>query len=287
MKRNTLWFSVPVLLGVLSLVVRRWQLATAFEGDFAFTRAFAPASIVLVILLVLSCVVFFLLARRQSVDPQLAVVSNRLPFAPGDKLFLVFLVVAAFFMLAAAPLLVKSGVQRMNAFRIAHMYNQNSPGGDNGILTFITAALALLSFFDLLRTAKSIYRGQPAERALWLPIIMDCFWLMDVYRSNAPEPTLWHYAPLMLAVVCSLMFYLEWAGFFGGLRHPRRSLWYAAMTVVLALSTIGGELKNSLLLLSHIAAAMALLMHMPNYVTNLPEPPAAPAEENMEEDTHE
>lgn len=289
--RRGLWLPVTVVLAVLCAAARRWQLSTAFEGTLQLPCPFAPASIVLVILLVLSTAVLFLLAWRQPVAPSLDRDPELAVSAAGDTLFLAALVAAAFLALMAAPFLFSRGIQLWRAFQTAGQYGASVRGMDNGLLLLLTALTSLLAFVGLLLSAKAAYRNTSGRMAILLPAVNGCLWLMAIYRANAADPVRWNYSPLLLAIVCGMLFCLACAGLSAGAAHPRRALWLAAMTVVLSAAALAGrwDRGSALLLASQLVCALAFLLRVPENLIQPPEPAAQPAraEEKLEEDTHE
>lgn len=287
-----LWLAVPMVGGALCALVRRWQLSSAFEGDLSLPRPMAAASVILVLLLLLCGAGLFLLCRRQPVARSLYRSGRPAAWAEGDIGFMAALVVAAFLALTAAPTLFNQGRQLWASYQLAKTHGLTVPGGNNGVLAVLTAITSLLAFAGLLAGARSTYRGLHKGRmSIVLPAVNGCLWLMEIYRGSAADPVRWNYSPLLLAIVCGMLFYLEWAGLYAGAPAPRRTLWLAAMTVVLSAAALAGnwDLSSALLLLSQLAAALAFLWRVP---TNLKHPPEsvleqAPAEEKLEEETHE
>lgn len=288
------WPLLTVLFALLCALLRRRQLNTAFEGDLQLPIPMAPATIALVVVLILAAVVMFLLARRQQMtrslrkNPELAVHAHENP------VFLCAVVAAAFLTLIAAPLLFKEGGRMWATFQTAKALGGRAPAMNNGLLILITAVTSALSFIGLLVVGKAAYRSTAKGRlAILLPAVNGCLWLMEIYRGHAANPVLWDYAPLLIAIVCGILFYLEWSGLHAGPGAPRRTLWLASMTVIFsALTLAGGEwnLSSALLLAAQIILALAVLWLAPNNLRNPPElpvPEAAQDEEKLEEDTHE
>lgn len=287
---RSLWLTVSILAGALCAAVRRWQLSTAFENEPHLSRPFAPASIVLTALLILSAVVLLLLARRQPVARSLRQNPGGIADAGGDTLFMGAMTAAAFLSLAAAPLLFNRGRQLRQVFEASKHYGAVT-GGNNGILTLIAAVSAILAFAGLLMAGRAAYRNTSGQMALLLPTVSNCLWLMALYRENAANPVRWDYSPLLLAVVCGILFYLDWTGLAADVPHPRRTLWLAGMTVVLSAAALAGNWDggSALLLGSQLVSALAFLWRVPENLIHPPEPAAEPAqaEEKLEEDTHE
>lgn len=286
-----LWLPAAVIPAVLCAAARRWQLSTAFEGTLRLPRPFAPATVALVLLLLFSAAALAALAWRQPVPRSLRRSPGLALSAAGDAPFMAALVAAAFLALAAAPFFFIRGRQLWQTYRAARAYGAAVPGGDNGLLLLLTALTCLLAFAGLLLSAKAAYRNTSGRMAILLPAVNGCLWLMETYRANAPDPVRWNYAPLLLAVVCGALFYLDCAGLSAGAVRPRRVLWLAAMTVVLSAAALAGGCGwgEALLLLSQAVSALAFLLRAPENLIHPPEPAAQPAraEEKLEEETHE
>ena len=98
---------------------------------------------------------------------------------------------------------------------------------------------------------------------------------MESFRAHAANPVLWDYVPLLLAIVCGMLFFMDFAGISAGASRLRRLLWMAAMTVVLsapALMSATAE-KNwgdVLLLSAQLLTAAAVLWRLPPSLENPP-----------------
>ena len=68
-KDSLIWLLTPLCIAILCVLARRWQLSTAFEGEFRLPISAAPAAIVLIALWVLAAAVFILLGLKTPVDP--------------------------------------------------------------------------------------------------------------------------------------------------------------------------------------------------------------------------
>lgn len=286
------WLIVTVAAALLCAAARRWQLSTAFEGSLSLPIPRAPATMTLVVLLIVSAVVLFLLSRRQPVTHSLGETPELALHAENDTIFMVAVVTAAFLALAAAPVLFRDGSRMWTAFHAAKSYGGSIPGGNNGVLTLCAAVTSLLAFLGLLMGGKASYRSTVKGRlGILVPAVNGCLWLMEVYRGNAADPVQWNYAPLLLAIVSGILFYLDWAGLNAGVFAPRRTLWIAGMTVVLSAAALAGnwDLSSALLLTSQLIAALAVLWCVPGNLRYPPEPAVeeAPEEEKLEEEPHE
>lgn len=267
------WPGTALLLGVLGALVRRWQMTSAFEGELGLHIPGAPASLAMIAFFFLAAAVFLLRAHNAPAgkEPEGRLSRWDVLFAAGgDSVYLVLMILAALFTLAAAPFLFQEAAALM-AVRKA------TGEGDNGLLQVVLALCAIPACGGLVACARNAYRMRGRGResgALLLPALLGCVWLLEAYRSNASDPVLWDYVPLLLAVGVGLLFSLDCAGLSYGTGHARRTLWLAGMTAVLcavALASIPGR-AMAMLLAGQMLYALAALWVMPG---NLRRPPAA------------
>ena len=267
------WPGTAALLGVLGVLMRRWQMTTAFEGELGLHIPGASASWAMIAFFFLAGAVLLLLAHNAPARQQPEGRVSRwdvLFAAEGDGVYLVLMILAALFTLAAAPLLFQEAARFM-AIRKA------TGEGDNGLLQIVLALCTIPACVGMVASARNAYRMRGRGResgALLLPALLGCVWLLESYRANASDPVLWDYVPLLLAVGLGLLFSLDCAGLSFGAGHARRTLWLAGITVVLcavALASIPGR-AMTMLLAGQLLAALAALWVVPG---NLRRPPAA------------
>lgn len=312
------WLACALGAAALSAVLRLWQLASAFEGEapVRLPIPFAPASVILVCVLVIGGALLLLLSAYQPAlkrpwAPGQAHRWDRAFLAPEDKVYPVLVVAAAFLALGCAPAMAGSGLRLWRDYRAARAVGADLPT-NNGVLLLATAVAAVFAFFGLLQLARNGVRPGKRSRdgfSAALPGLAGCIWLMESFRAHAADPVLWDYAPQMLAIMCGMLFYMDYAGMSGGAARPRRLLWLAGMTVILsaaalvsALADVGAlagygdarmRVGDILLLLSQAAAALAVLWRLPPNLEDPPRPvpeeePAPEQEqEEQEETTHE
>ena len=235
--------------------------------------------------------------RRQPVSTALKEHSHLSLYAENSNLFLGGVILSGFLCLIAAPILLVGGgrmwVDFQAARELSRLHGSTAiPGGNNGILTLFTGVTAALSFIALLVVGKAASKNTKKGRlAILFPAINNSLWLMEFYRSHAANPVRWDYGILLVAIVSGSLLYLNWAGLYAGVFAPRRTLWVAGATVVLSFTALMGEwtLSSALLLTSQLAAALAVLWCLPHNLTYPPGIPSeeAPAEEKLEEETHE
>lgn len=287
-----LWLACPVALALIGALVRIWQLSSAFEGDLNLTIPHAPASVVLTCVLIITAAVLLLLAvAQQEVCLPRGAERKRwrgsAMYAKDDTICLTLMVVAAFLALMAAPVLLLQGWQ----MRQAHMAALATGGesSNNGVLVMATGVTSLLAFAGLLMAGRDRSRGireGKGEQMIMLAAVNGGLWLMESYRGGAADPVLWNYVPLLLAIICGMLFYMDCSGLAAGAPHPRRTLWLAGATVVISAVAIPGgrDFGSILLLAAQILAALAVLWRLP---VNMEHPPAAEEPQAAEEEIQE
>lgn len=268
------WPGLALLLGGLGALVRRWQLASAFEGELGLQVPGAPASLALLAFLILSAAVFFLMAHSAPCKPGGEGWRSQWDFAfaaERDVVYLTAMVLAGLLTLAAAPFLFREAAGLMALRKM-------TGEGENGLLQVVLSLCTIPAAAALVISARAAYRmkGRGRENGLLLlPVLLCCIWLLEAYRANAANPVVWDYAPLLLAIGLSVLFYLDCAGLsFETKGHARRMLWLAAMTVTVsavALASAPGK-SMALLLCGQMLSALAALWVAPG---NLRRPPAA------------
>ena len=283
-----LWLICTLALAGLATGVRLWQESTVFEGDFGLPVRGATASVAMVCVLVMAAAVLCILAARQPIvrPPRAQVRGRRWAmsfFATGDLVFLALMWFSAFSALAAVPMLFGQGRALWKAYQVA-LAMKTWQGGDNGVLSMVTAVLALLAFFGLLQIGRDGYHpGRRSRGGFWaaLPACAGCGWLLNTYRNCAADPVLWDYVPLLLAVIAGMLMYTDWAGMSCAAARPRRTLWLAGMTVVCSWVALASspDTGTAMLLISQSAAALAALWRLP---INLQNPPKVGWEGNLD-----
>ena len=149
-KDSLLWLLTPPCIAILCALARRWQLRTAFEGEFRLPISAAPATVVVIALWVLAAAVFILFGLRTPVPPILREHSYLALSAKQDHLVLGGILCSACLSLVAAPALLLDGYRMWTHFHSMTVYGDKIPGGNNGVLVLITAAASALAFIALL-----------------------------------------------------------------------------------------------------------------------------------------
>ncbi len=297
------WLVCALAAGLTAAALRKWQLGSAFEEGTGLAVPMAPASVTLACLLVIAASWFVILAVYQPVSKRPWSVGQAhrwdLVFLDaGDPVYPILVVAAAFVAVAAAPVLLKTGIDQWQAYQAAAKAGLQPPS-NNGVLTIATAVGSLLSFLGLLQMGRDgLHAGRRGKGgfAAALPGVAGCVWLMESFRAHAANPVLWDYAPQILAIVCGMLLYMDFAGMSAGAARPRRLLWLSAMTIALsapALVTAAtwGGWSDLLLLAAQTLAAAGVLWRLPPNLENPPKlkgtPIPQPGEASIQEETRD
>lgn len=186
MLKTRLLTLLAVLGGMGGFFLRRWELASAFEGT-GLAVPFAPASIALVVLSAAVVLALALLCRKPAREPA---TYGEAFFAPGGRMCLVVSV------LSAACLLVAAAAGLFGALAVPQ-----------SLLRMLLWALCAASFFCVLGTAWGNYRAveRKFSLSLLIPGYMVCLWLVTSYQQRASEPVVQVYIYELLAIMCTLL----------------------------------------------------------------------------------
>ena len=197
MRKEILLPAVAVAGGGAGFVLRRWELATAFEADTGLPIPGAPATLALIALSVAMAAVLALLCRGKY--PSFTGYDEAFQ-AKGNTLYATAMVLSAFLLLGAAVLMVLSFVQ-----------------GTNTVYTrLLLAALAAVSFFYVMQTAQNSFKGLDRGKysfTLLMPAYTCCVWLIAAYQVRAGDPVQLDYVYELFAIIASLLGLYFHAGF--------------------------------------------------------------------------
>lgn len=304
------WLLFALAAAFVSAALRRWQLASAFEEATGLPVPGARASVILTCVLVMSAAWFLILAVHQPMSkrPPASGQVNRWDLVfldAGDPVYPILVMLAAFLALGAVPFLLRTGLGQWQVYREAKAALDQGIDvqlpTNNGVLAMATAAGSLLSFLGLLQMGRDgLHPGRRGKGGFSaaLPGTAGCIWLMESFRGHAANPVQWDYSPLLLAIVCGMLFYMDFAGMSTSAARPRRLLWMAAMTLVLSApalvsALVERSLADQLLLFAQALTAAAVLWRLPQNLENPPKlngtpiPPASGEASIQEETTDE
>ena len=290
--KRILWLACTAAAALAAAALRRWQLRSAFEEYTGLAIPRAQASVILTCMLVMAGAWFAILCLTGRPLPQRAR-WDQVFLTAGDPVYPVLEIAAAFFAIAAVPVLFIVGVDQFQLYQ-KMLKLRLQPPTNNGMLTLATASGAFLASLGLLQTGRDGLRPGRRGRggfSATLPGVAGCVWLMESFRTHAANPVQWDYAPQLLAIVLGMAFYMDFAGMSAGVARPRRLLWTAGMAVMFSaialvttvselsarsaaeLSLCSAQLGDMLLLISQMLAAVGVLWRLPPSLDSPSEPP--------------
>lgn len=266
------WTGAALGLMALAFGLRRWQLDSALNGEGLMDGG-APASVALIAMLVGAAALFLRMAllqdNRVPAEPK-GVSGWDLVFGAGDdSVYLGLMVAAAFCTGGAAPLWAAKGLGGRPLSQWLVLGREGYRWVDSGLLEYLLAGLALVSALGLLLSARLAYRmcGTGGGNGwLVLPMLSGGLWLLEIYQRNAPRPSRWLYVPLLLAVVCGVLFHSAGAQLAFERGRPRLMLWLGGMSLPLSAMALADRpgWPAALLLLGQMLSVLAALWTVPD-----------------------
>lgn len=265
---------LPLLLALLGgaggFSLRRWELATVFE-ESGLAILWSTPSLILIALSAVLAVVFALLCRKTKYTPS---DYNEAFSAQNNWLYLIVMALAAATMLFAGVLGLRCG-------------------GYCGILCKLMNVMCILSFFCILVSAWSNFRGKNLRFSLTLlaPGYTLCLWLVSAYQQRAADPVVLDYVYELLAIICTLVGLYFSVGFSFG----RPKIWrcavfsllgiYFSMVTLADVHSTADRLLFLFCILYQLACVSALLYH--TFVAYTPTPAPVPDPSNETNNTQE
>ncbi|MCD8146493.1 MAG: hypothetical protein LUD84_04340 [Clostridiales bacterium] len=232
--RNYLYPCLGLLLGGAGCALRRWQLTTCFDENGLPVDG--TATTLLIALAVAAAVCFLLLAqtRRTAVRDWASV------FGLGPRPELLF--GGALYLAAGAAYLLWA--------------RQTEPASSvfqaiNVVLPVVLGAALFLSGVSVCLLAR---RGTVEPLAAMAPGFCSCFWLIEIYHTNANNPVVQVFVWQLLAAVASVAAWYYLAGFSLGIGKGRTALFWSLTAVTLCLTALADDsaLFTRLLLLAQV-----------------------------------
>ncbi|MCD7837595.1 MAG: hypothetical protein LUG65_01630 [Clostridiales bacterium] len=239
--RKYLYPCLALLLGGAGCALRRWQLATCFDENGLPVPG--RATELLIALTVCGVVCFLLLTqtRRTAARDWLGAFGPgpRLELLPGGVLYL-----AAG---AAYVLWTRQSEPASSVFRAI-----------NVVLPVVLGAALFLSGAAVCLLAR---RGAAEPLAAMAPGFCSCFWLIQIYHTNANDPVVQVFVWQLLAAVASVAAWYYLAGFSLGIGKGRTTLFWSMTAVTLSLVALAddGALFTRLLLAAQVVCLPAQL----------------------------
>ncbi len=267
MRKEIVLPSLAVGGGIVGLLLRRWELATAFEADTGLVTPNMPSTWALIIWSALLAAAFILLCRGK--HRSFAGGYDAAFSAKGNTVYITAMVLAAFLLLASA-VLNYMGIPAAYAEAVAAVQAGNAQTTPLFAVLprAILGALAAVAFFCVLSTGRNNYRGEGKGKfsfPLLAPAYMGCIWLIAAYQVRAGDPVRQDYIYELFAIISSLLGLYFMAGFSFERAKVFRSSLFSLLGVYFSLVTLadGHELYVVLLygfcILSLTANVTALL----------------------------
>ena len=251
MRKEIVLPSLAVGGGIVGLLLRRWELSTAFEADTGLVTPNMPSTWALIIWSAVLAVVFILLCRGKhrpfhgGYDAAFA--------AKGNTVYVTAMVLSAFLLLASA-VLNYMGIPAAYQEAVAAARAGNAQGTPlfNVLPRAILGLLSAISFFCVLSTGKNNYRSEGKGKfsfPLLAPAYMGCIWLIAAYQVRAGDPVRQDYIYELFAIIASLLGLYFTAGFSFERAKVFRSALFSLLGVYFSLVTLadGHELYVVLL----------------------------------------
>ena len=267
MRKEIVLPSLAVGGGIVGLLLRRWELATAFEADTGLVTPNMPSTWALIIWSALLAAAFILLCRGK--HRSFAGGYDAAFAAKGNTVYVTAMVLGGFLLLASA-VLNYMGIPAAYAEAVAAVRAGNAQTTPLFAVLprAILGALAAVSFFCVLSTGRNNYRGEGKGKfsfPLLAPAYMGCIWLIAAYQVRAGDPVRQDYIYELFAIISSLLGLYFMAGFSFERAKVFRSSLFSLLGVYFSLVTLadGHELYVVLLygfcILSLTANVTALL----------------------------
>lgn len=267
MRKEIVLPSLAVGGGIVGLLLRRWELATAFEADTGLVTPNMPSTWALIIWSALLAAAFILLCRGK--HRSFAGGYDAAFAAKGNTVYVTAMVLGGFLLLASAVLnYMGIPAAYAEAVAAARAGNAQTTPLFAVLPRAILGALAAVSFFCVLSTGRNNYRGEGKGKfsfSLLAPAYMGCIWLIAAYQVRAGDPVRQDYIYELFAIISSLLGLYFMAGFSFERAKVFRSSLFSLLGVYFSLVTLadGHELYVVLLygfcILSLTANVTALL----------------------------
>uniref|UniRef100_UPI003FEE5004 hypothetical protein n=1 Tax=Dysosmobacter welbionis TaxID=2093857 RepID=UPI003FEE5004 len=251
MRKEIVLPAATVAVGAAGFLLRRWELATAFEPDTGLHIPGSPATWALIALSAALAAALVLLCRGKY--PDFAGGYDQAFQAKGNTLYATAMILSAFLLLAAALCAGWAFVS-----------------GQNRVMTrMLLAVMCAASFFCVLSTAKNNYRAEGRGKysfTLLMPAYTCCVWLIAAYQSRAADPVILDYLYELLAIIAALLGLYFTAGFSFERSKVFRASFFSLLAVYFSFVTLadGHDLATLLLyafVIVYLLSSTAVLLY--------------------------
>lgn len=292
MRKEIILPAVAVTGGIAGFLVRRWELATAFEPDTGLVIPHMPATCAMLGLSAAVTLVLALLCRGK--HNSFAGGYDQAFDARGNTLYITATVLSAFLLLGAAAF---TALDLPNAYREALVTLAASQSRGNPLLSVLPRALLTVlctaSFVCVLSTGKNNFKGEGRGRysfTLLMPAYMCCLWLIAAYQQRAADPVILDYLYELFAIIATLLGLYFTAGFSFERAKVFRSSFFSLLGVYFSLVTLADlhrpatQLLYGFAILNLLASSCVMLFNArrPEGPRMCPEGEALPEETETE-----
>lgn len=219
--------------GVAGFLLRRWQLASAYDPEAGLFTYSAPATLALLGLTGLLALAFALLVQEKGEGPE-----DFLPaFGCPEAGQMTVLAAAGLLMLLSGALGLRDGLAGLQLWRAApELYPAANPGSQ-----LLAAVLCLPAGLGVLLMGRSAYRRELNDWACRLapfPALAGLVWLFATHLEHGVEPVLMKYGFGLFAVMLLTLAHYCAAAFLFGRPRRRRTAFLAMTGTVLGMISL-------------------------------------------------
>ena len=222
MRKEIILPAVAVVCGAVGHILRRWELATAFEAGTGLPIPGAPAALALGIFSAAAAVALALLCRGKY--PAFSGYGAAFR-AGGSTLYAVMGTISAFLLLAGGVLMLAGPAL-----------------GEELVFTrLIAGALAVAAGLCVAVTVRDNYRGTAPQKynfRLLMPAYAFCVWLIAAYQVRAGDPVRQDYVYELFAIIASLLGLYSTASFSFERGRPFFTCLFSLLGVYFSLVTL-------------------------------------------------
>lgn len=217
-------FGFTSISGVFGAFFRWLQSITAFEAETGLASSSALWSIVmLVYMLLFAAALFIIVFRFKSLSFPTEYGSA---FHTPSPIFDIATYILTGIMAAAGLLTMFSAV------------TTESTGGIFELVTGLFAVVASLCLVAFLRSVKLDHAETRGGAAILTVDLFVCFWLIASYKSFAPDPVAWHFAPRLLAICACVLAIYYVAGYPYRKPKPLQTIFFSNLAAFLFIITL-------------------------------------------------
>lgn len=158
-------------------------------------------------------------------------------------------------------------------------------GNSSPALTLVFAVCAMLSGVltpVLFRSLGSDVSNGTIALLMTIPILLYGIGLINCYKINATNPSVWTYSIQILAYACCAVAFYYVAGFAYGRTSPFKTLYFSMLGAFLSILVVADNLNLGLVLIV-VSNATLLLFYCVRMMSNMEEGPEDPERKESEE----